>query len=160
MKTKQLVLFTLVFSMMVAMVGAVSAQDDETQGRGKRGGRGFGGDSTIIADATGLEHDAIREALRDGATLAELIEANGVDVDTVIASLVTEATNNISEKVDAGDITQERADEILESLEDRVTDRINGTFERPADGEGRPEGRRGRRGLGGDVEDTDTTDDA
>ena len=151
MTTKRIAIFTLVFAMMVTAFGVVSAHDEN----GRRG-RGFGNpDSTILTNATGLEHAEIREAVRNGSTIADLIVANGGDVNATIILLVDEATEKITEKVDAGDITQERADEILASLEDRITDRVNGTFE--------PDGRRGRRGPRGfdnQAEEPITEDDA
>jgi len=162
MKIKHLTILTLVFALMVAMVGAVAAQDDtDTDGRRGKGGFGRGfGDSTIVTDATGLTQEELRDAVRNGSTVAELIEANGGNVDTVIAALIAEATNNITEKVESGDITQDRADTKLETLEERITARVNGTFERPTDADGRRDGRRGRRGFDGDNTDdaTETTD--
>ena len=44
-----------------------------------------------LAEATGLAADALREALHDGATPAELIEANGGDVTAVTETLAAEA---------------------------------------------------------------------
>jgi hypothetical protein len=132
MANKKLIIFTLVFAMMAMMTGAViNAQD------GKRGGRhGFGGGSEIIQDATGLTREEIRTAVQDGSTIADLITANGGDVDSVIAELVAEATTHINERVAEGNITQEQADERLAELESNTTARLNGTFERP-------EGKRG-----------------
>lgn len=121
-----------------------------------RGGFGLHTDSTVILDATGLTQEELRDALMDGSTIAELIEANGGDVSAVIADLVDEATTAINEKVDAGDITRERADTYLETLEERITDRINGTFERTENG-------RGGRGFdksNTDSDDTTPTDEA
>lgn len=156
MKFKHLTILTLVFAMMVALVGVVAAQDDAPNGRrGKHNGRGLLGNSTIITDATGLTEVELRTALRDGSTIAELIEANDGDVDTVIAALVAEVTNNLTDKVEAGNITQERADTILETLEEHITERVNGTFERP---DRDRDGRRGRRGFNGDNTDTDDTE--
>lgn len=154
MTTKRIAIFTLVFAMMVTAFGVVSAHDGN--GNGKRGGRGFGNaDSTILTNATGLEHAEIREAVRNGSTIADLIVANGGDVNATIILLVDEATDQVNAKLEAGDITQERADEILATLEDRITERVNGTFE--------PDGRRGRRGSRGldDLaEESITEDDA
>ncbi len=153
MKIKNITILTLVFAMMIAMVGVVAAQDGTDGERERRGGRGFFGASEIITGATEMTQEEIREALRNGETLAQLIEDNDEDVDAVIADLVEEATNHINEKVAAGDITQERADEKLATLEERITDRINGTFERPE-----RDGRRGRGGFGDNTPE-DTSDD-
>lgn len=163
MNIKRISIFTVVLAMMAMFAGmVVSAAGPD----GRRGGRGFGGNSEIITEATGLTQSEIRDAIQDGSTVAELIEANGGDVDSVIAELVAEATTHINEKVDEGRITQEQADERIAELDEQILSRLNGTFERPegADGQGR-RGRRGGRGFGlGDdtdspTENTDSTTD-
>lgn len=163
MNSKRFTLFTVMLAMMALMAGAVvSAQDDDTT-EDKRGkpGRGFRGHSEIILDATGLTGIELREALRDGETIAELITANGGDVDSVVTALVEEATTRINEHVEAGRLPQERADEILDGLEENITARLDGTFEPPVDGEGRPpHGRRGGRGFGFGNDNPDATEDA
>ena len=164
MTSKRLAILTLVFAMMAMMAGAViSAQDGSEDG--KRGGRhGFGGQSEIVNDATGLTREEIHTAIEDGSTVADLITANGGDVDSVIAELVAEATTHINEKVAEGRITQEQADERLAELESNITARLDGTLERPERPEG--EGRRGRGGRDGQGFDYgfggtgDTSDDA
>jgi len=124
-------------------------------GNDKRGGRGFGGQSEIILEATGLTSDELHDALQNGSTIADLIEANGSDVDSVISELVSEITTNINERVASGSLTQEQADTIIDGLDEKLTAKFNGTFERPEDSSGR----RGRRGFNNDDE-ADTTEDA
>lgn len=163
MARKRFTLFTLVFAMMAMLaVAAVSAQDDTTV-NGKRGGsRGFGGHSTIILEATGLTSAELRTALQDGSTIADLIVANDGDVDSVIADLVSEATTQITDRVEAGRITQEQADTALATLEDNITARLDGTYERPEGLEGFGGRRGGKGGRGGndlDAELEDTSDD-
>jgi hypothetical protein len=142
MNSKRFTILTLVFAMMAMFAGAVvNAQGGDGQ-NGKRGGRrGFGGQSTVIQDATGLTRDELRTAVQNGSTVADLITANGGDVNSVIAELVAEATTHINEGVAEGRFTQEQADERLADLEEHITERLNGTFERP---EGKGEGRNGR----------------
>ena len=86
-----------------------------------RGGFGLRGMEAIVLEATGLESKtALREALEDGSTIAELIEANDGDVDSVIAELVTAATEDINAAAAAK----------LETLEADITTRIHSRFER------------------------------
>lgn len=109
------------------------APEDGRRGRhGHRGHRGARAEET--AGLLGIEVDELRTALQAGDTLAEVAEANGVDPQTIIDAKVDSATERIQAKVDAGDITQEEADEKLADLDERVTTRVN---------EGRPE--RGER---------------
>ena len=79
-------------------------------GRGmvKPGGFGMPGGAALtdlVTTATGLETDALYEALRGGDTLASLIEANGGDVEAFIAEATDLATENatarISERLEA-----------------------------------------------------------
>jgi len=108
---------------------------------GRRGPRGFGGGSEVVTSLLGIEQDALREALMDGQTLAEVAEANGVAVDTLVDELVAEKNARLDEKVAEGAITAEEADERRAGIEERVTARVNG--ERP---EGAGEGFGGRGG--------------
>ena len=60
-------------------------------GRGDhgRGGRGFGLDAA--ATALGLTADELRTELEGGSTIAEVAQANGVEVQAVIDAMVAEA---------------------------------------------------------------------
>jgi len=147
MNKKRFTLIAMVLAITALFAGmVVSAQDDDTTFNGKRGGRGFksGVQHEIILEATGLTSQELRTALQDGSTIAELIEANGGDVDSVIADLVELATAHINTHVEEGRLPQERADTILDNLEENITNRLHGTFERP-EGFG---SRRGGRGFG------------
>jgi hypothetical protein len=142
----------------VAVSSLASAQDDapptteapaettpettpEGAPEGCRGpGRGAGMEAA--AEALGMTADELRTALRDGQTIAEIAEANGVDVQVVIDAMVAEAQEHLAEKVAAGEMTQEEADEKLASLEERITERVNSDEPRRF-GPGRPGGPRG-----------------
>lgn len=149
MTIKRFTILTLVFAMMAMFAGAVvNAQNDDAP-NGKRGGRrGLGGQSTVILEATGLTSDELRTAIQDGATIADLITANGGNVNAVIGEHVVEAMAHINEGVAEGRLTQEQADEIITGLGERITERFNGTFERPErfNDSDDSEGFRGRRG--------------
>lgn len=86
-----------------------------------RGGFGLRGMEAIVLEATGLESEAaLREALQDGSTIAELIEANDGDIDSVIAELTAAVTEDINAAAAAK----------LETLEADITTRIHSRFER------------------------------
>jgi hypothetical protein len=127
-------------------------------GPGMRGGRGGPG-LEAAAGAIGITEEELRTALRDGGTLAEVAEANGVDPQAVIDALVAELQTRLDERVADGDLTQEEADEKLASGTERITERMTSTL--PERGEGRPEG--APDGEGDDADDDaaetpDTTD--
>ncbi|GAB5489822.1 MAG: hypothetical protein Phog2KO_00370 [Phototrophicaceae bacterium] len=94
----------------------------------------------VVTDVTGLEISDIREAIQEGATLADLITDNGADVDEVTASIIDNVTTAINERVESGALTQEQADAILENLDSNLTDLMNGEFSL----QGRTRGQRGR----------------
>lgn len=95
-------------------------------GHGGRGGHlGRGPGFEAAAEALGLEADAVKEALRDGTTIADLAEQQGVDVQTVIDAMVAEAQERIAQAVENGRLTQEQADERLADITERITDVVN-----------------------------------
>jgi len=98
-------------------------------GEGRGHGRGLRLGFDAAAEAIGIEPSALLEALRDGQTMAEVAEANGVAVADVVAAMVAEANEHLAEAVADGRITQEQADERAATLEERITERVNGEFE-------------------------------
>jgi uncharacterized protein YidB (DUF937 family) len=83
------------------------------------------------AEALGMSEDDLRSALEDGQSIAQVAEAQGVDVQTVIDALVAQAT--------------ERLDEIEANLPDRMTELVNNA----GLGDHRPGGHGGPGGPGG-----------
>ena len=100
----------------------------EQDGEGRNHRRG-GCNVDAAAEAIGIEADDLKAQLEAGATIAEVAEANGVAVDTVIDAMVDAKAERVADKVEAGRLTQEEADEKLADLEDRITDRVNGESE-------------------------------
>jgi len=80
----------------------------------------------IVVEATGLDRQEIAEQVRDGATLAELITANGGNVDAVITESVAALTERINEAVANGNLDEDRAAELLENAEQTITEMVNG----------------------------------
>ncbi len=93
-----------------------------------------------IADVLGITVEDLQAAREEGTTLAELA---GDDLDALVDHLVSERTAKIQEKVDAGAITQEQADEKIAGLDERITNRLENGGER---GERGARGQRGARG--------------
>ena len=100
---------------------------DET--RPERGGGPCGGhvgaSLDAAAEALGVTADELRDALRDGKSIADVAGEKGVDVQTVIDALVADATAKIDEKVASGDLDADRAAELKENLVERITDMVN-----------------------------------
>ena len=95
-----------------------------------------------LAATLGTTADELRADLRAGASLAEIATAAGVDIEVIIDQIEAQMTDRINQAVLDGRIDADQAATKLESLTERVTDRVNGE---------RPEGRRGfgPRGLRG-----------
>ncbi len=100
----------------------VETPDGETEGRRRHRG---GCNNEAAAEAIGIDEADLRTQLEEGATIAEVAEANGVAVDTVIDA----KAERLADKVEAGRITQDEADEKLAGIEDRTTDRVTGESE-------------------------------
>lgn len=155
---KRLSILTLIFALAI---GAVMAQDDDTENdrRHHPPRHRHPIHRTIIeslVDDTGLEPADVREALSDHeTTFAELIIANGGDVDMSIADAITAATGGIERALEDERITQERADEVLEQLPEQVTELVNNP--RP-EKEDRP--RRDHQSDEAPAGETDTSEDA
>jgi hypothetical protein len=78
------------------------------------------------AEVLGLTVDELRTELEGGSTLAEVAEANDVDVETLIDALVAEATERLDEAVADGRLEADKAEEIKAALSERITARVNG----------------------------------
>ena len=115
-----------------------------------------------VAESLGITMEELRDALQDGRTIADVAGERGVDVQVVVDAIVAAQRARIDEAVAAGDLTRERADEILADAEERATALVEGDLRMR-------DGRRGRfgpfggerRGPWGDDTTTDdtTTDD-
>ena len=80
----------LLIVLVVSLVSASLAFADDG-GNGRRGSRGHGVALDVISEVTGLEREALIEALREeGATPASVIEANGGSVEDVQAQIVAQ----------------------------------------------------------------------
>lgn len=112
----------------------------ELRGRGERIRDRFenglrGNALSTISEVTGLDLREIRQAVADGATLAQVIENNGGDVAVVTEELIAQATERIDNLVAEEIITQEEADGFVTNLETRIDTFLNRTWElreRPA----------------------------
>lgn len=111
--------------------------------------KGFGfrlfGELDTAASYLGVTEDSLREALRNGKTLAGIAKDEGKTVDGLVDALVTAATKTLDEAVSAGRLTKVQRDKLVADLEQRTTDMVRG--ERPAFPRLRP-GFEHRRGPG------------
>ncbi len=131
-------------------------------GFGGRGGFGHHVGLATAAETLGLTEDELRTQLQDGASLADVAAAQGVDVQVLIDALVAEAQAHLDEEVAEGDLDQAQADELAATLTEGITARVNGeasAFGGPGFG-GPGMGGRGHHFHGDADTDDATTDDA
>jgi hypothetical protein len=121
----------LIAGLLVALtvIGVIGATNAYAQGLssallhgGGPGGRGLGLEGLqIAAEALNMTTDELITALRSGKTLEEIATEAGVDIkdvrDAIQAARATELRDRIQQALDAGTITQEHADWLLEGLE-------------------------------------------
>ena len=92
---------------------------------GQRGPRGAG----EIAEILGLEGSEMREALRNGSSIAELAEAQGIDSADVVDAIVARAEERLETAVENGRIDDTQAAEMLTQAAERAEDLVNGEIE-------------------------------
>ncbi len=96
-----------------------------------RHGPGFGGpghlESGVVTDVPGIDADELREQLRDGASLADIATANGVDPADLVDALVAEAQERLDQAVEDERIDTDEAAERAAGLEERITEMVERT---------------------------------
>lgn len=80
----------------------------------------------VAAQLTGLTPQEIRQELRDGATLAEVLQAHDANVNAFIDALAARAEARLNVAVVDGRITQAQADDLLAQFRDALSARLNG----------------------------------
>ncbi len=117
--------FTLVLALLALLAAGVSAHDENHPEGYAVLGRWYSGPEVllqepIIHEATGHEAEPLREALQEGKTLSELIEANDSDVEAVVADLVAQASDSI----------QAQAAASIDGLEESFTEAMSESHRR------------------------------
>jgi uncharacterized protein (DUF433 family) len=114
-----------------------------------RFGEGFWTEYDALAEALGITPEDLFGELHDGKTLAEIAEAQGVDLEAVRDALEATrgelAADAIEQAVENGRMTQERANWLLEGIEQGFLPRGRGFGVGPGF---RSEGGRRGRGMG------------
>jgi hypothetical protein len=87
----------------------------------------------VAAATIGISESELLGAVRDGQSVAEVAEANGVEAQTVIEALVAEVNARVDEAVASGNLDSDRAAEIKVEAVRRITDFVNGELRRGRD---------------------------
>jgi len=92
-------------------------------GEGGRGpGPGGPASLEVAAETLGITEEELRNELKAGGSVTSVAEAEGVDLETVSDALIADATARIQERVDAGDLEADAAEERIAKLPDRIAD--------------------------------------
>ena len=90
------------------------------------GGPGFGGIARIggllqsVAKDLNIDAAAFRQALKDGKTIKQALEAQGKTEDAAIAAVVAKVTARLDASVKAGKLTPAQEAQLLANLPDRL----------------------------------------
>lgn len=112
-----------------------AAQDSGTTqeqgtGQGHRAHRLVRGVVTTAADTIGIEKRDLVAGLKDGQSIAQIAEANGVDPQAVVDALVAKGNAKVDEALADGKIDEERAATAKEKMPERaqkIVERVPGT---------------------------------
>jgi polyhydroxyalkanoate synthesis regulator phasin len=91
----------------------------------------------VVAEAIGVEPADLLRDMLNPPSLAEVAEEHGLDPETLISTAETRITEAINQAVENGLMSQERADQLLSGLHDRLVERFNAPF-RPVRNAGGP----------------------
>lgn len=114
-------------------IGRRDNREGRREERGERRGERTGEMQDLLETITaelGLEPMDLLQQMREGKTLSQIITENGGDVEVIVDLLMTTITERINTAVSEGNLSQERADQILADLEDRIRQGLEEGFNR------------------------------
>ena len=114
----------------IAAVTVVSARSDDGDCDGRKGHGGFGTRFEELAELVGTDREGLKAALLEGQTLAQIAEANGVEVQTVIDALIAQVNERIDAWVENGKLTEEEAETRKSDAAAKIEDRVNNGIDR------------------------------
>jgi hypothetical protein len=94
-------------------------------GPGDHHGHGMFAGLDAAASYLGLTDAELRTQLENGSTLADVAKAQDKSVDGLVAALMDAAKKDVADAVAAGRLTEAQQAEILDGLEERITDLVN-----------------------------------
>lgn len=89
---------------------------------GKLGGRGVSHEAA--AQILGMSAEELRTQLHSGQSLAQIAQARGISVETLVAGLVSAAETQIAQAVQEGRLTEAQAAEQRANLAERIRQKV------------------------------------
>lgn len=153
---KLIVVSVIVAALAATMVGTALAAGPVQPGTcGTCDGTGIGvgranitwaGLPDAVTQLLGMDADAIHAERLSGKSLAAIAAEKGISKETLVATIVDAKREAVSEAVQAGTITQEQADYMLQQMEERIPLMVDRTTVGPVNG--RMGGHAGAAGMG------------
>jgi hypothetical protein len=100
----------------------------------------------VAAEKLDLSVEGLHAELRDGKSIADLAEDQGVDPQDIVDAYLAQLGETLKQAVEDGKLTQNQADWMLEQATERVPDQLENTWEGRFPGGVRGGGRPGRMG--------------
>jgi len=104
----------------------IDAKPGADRAFGKSGHLTGDADLSAIAEALGLTSDELKTQLKTGKSIADLAADKGVDVQALVESQKTAIEKRVNEALQAGELTQEQADEKLAKAGEKAERIVNG----------------------------------
>jgi len=77
-----------------------------------------------VAQRLGMTADELKQALKDGKTIAQLAQEKGISLDSLTKALSAQRTAKIQQALKDGKITQDQASKMLDNLKKNLTNRL------------------------------------
>ena len=90
----------------------------------------------VAAEQLGMTTQELWDRLQDGGSIADLARAQGVDAQAIADAFVAQRSEFLSQAVEDGRITQERADWMLEHMDEEVMEHLTEPFSAGGQGPG------------------------
>ena len=110
----------------IASPGALAQDADSTEARQAARAERKAQKIETLTNVLGISVEDLQAAKDNGQSIADVARAQGVDVQSVIDSLLANAQARIDAKIADGRIDADRAADRLTTIEERITARING----------------------------------
>lgn len=81
----------------------------------------------VVAKLTGLSAEEVQAKRAEGASFGAIADDAGVEAAAVVDGALEVRKQALADKVAAGAITQQQADEVLARMETRLTERVDST---------------------------------
>ncbi|MEA3313843.1 MAG: hypothetical protein U9Q18_05660 [Caldisericota bacterium] len=111
---------------------------EHKQGRESAGEYGFAGSARNImekiASYFGITKDALKAERRDGKSLTEIAEANGITQEELVNFITSSRTEQLQAFLDEGIVDQTRYETMLNAFSERVTEMVERTEIGPRSG--------------------------